>query len=99
MIKMQTAPTLAARTIYSGGHSGQVSPIEPSKHYRNTDGSATSRTWPFNIVASCRQREYRGDRLGHCLVRVLSQLILHDVRFRSWLSEIVANFIYMNGDR
>ena len=34
------------------------------------------------------EREYRGDRLGHRLVRVLAQLILHDVRFRLVVMEI-----------
>ena len=43
---------------------------------------------PGELVASCRQREYRGDRLGHRLVRVLAQLILHDVRFRLVVMEI-----------
>ena len=44
-----------------------------------------NRAWPAeqrSRDAFLSQREYRGDHLGHCLVRVLSELILHHARVR-----------------
>jgi hypothetical protein len=47
---------------------------EARRHYRNTNGSPSSRARPIHSVAACRQRKYRCDRSRRCLVRVLPSL-------------------------